>query len=164
MHLKLLIIHPDDLFRRHLAERLEIALSGIAEAATEAEAREIVVRRDFDVVLSGLPGPLAGRLALLAMIKELRPLTEVILLSGEEEQSLESSIQAMQLGAFDDLPVPLEIGVLQGRIREAARRRRARLKTRRRALSEGPPSGRPPEGRTAGGVASAGANPYKESR
>lgn len=130
MALKLLIIHPDEPFRRNLRERLELSSCQLFEAASQAEASEIALQHNLDVVLVAISGSSPERFALLSMIKSLRPLTEVILLSTLEEHSVESSIQAMQLGAFDDLSLPLEIPALQARILEACQRKRQRARAR----------------------------------
>lgn len=128
--LKLLIIHPDEPFRTHLRERLGIVNGRVFEAASAAEANEIAMRQDLDVAVVGPSGSKQEDVALLTMIKARRPLTEVILLSAMEEQSLNSSIQAMQLGAFDDLPLPLDIQALRTRIAEACQRKRERARPR----------------------------------
>jgi DNA-binding NtrC family response regulator len=131
MALRLLIIHPDDGFRRHLTERMRFDKGRMLEASTAAEASELILRRHFDVILIGVTGSRQDSFALLSMIKDLRPLTEVILLSPLEDHTLNGSIQAMQLGAFDDLPVPLDIHTLKNRIAGAYQRKTDREKIKR---------------------------------
>ena len=46
------------------------------------------------------------------------------------------AIQAMQLGAFDDLLVPLDINALHNRIHEAYARGEAMVKARRSMIGE----------------------------
>jgi DNA-binding NtrC family response regulator len=86
--------------------------------------------------LLGVVGPHQNVLSYLKMIKEIQPYTEVILLTALEEHSLYGSIQAMQLGAFDDLLVPLDIHALQKRIQEAFKRKKERVKAKRSAIRE----------------------------
>jgi DNA-binding NtrC family response regulator len=141
MSLKLLIIHTDDLFRTQLAERMRRESYLVFEAHPEAEATAIVQRTNFDVVLLGVAGPYQNSLELLKTIKQIRPYTEVILLTALEEHSLYGSIQAMQLGAFDDLLVPLDISALHSRIREAYQRKKERVKAKRSRIRDDRESG-----------------------
>ena len=136
MALKLLIVHSDDPFRKHLFERMRIERYVVFEASPEADAREILQRNNFDVVLLGSTGHHRKSLSLLRSIKEMRPHTEVILLTALEEHSLYASIQAMQMGAFDDLLVPLDINVLLNRIREAYERKKGRVKAARSMIRQ----------------------------
>jgi DNA-binding NtrC family response regulator len=148
MPLKILIIHTDEPFRRQLSERMRLENYLVFEASPEAEASDIIRRRNFDVVLLGVAGPHQNRMSLLKTIKEIRPYTEVILLTALEEHSLYGSIQAMQLGAFDDLLVPLDIHALHNRIQEAYERKKERVKVKRSTMMEG--RGRRTAGRPTG--------------
>lgn len=108
----------------------------VFEASQEQEASDLVRRTNLDVVLLGVVGSRQNSLSLLKLIKEIRPYTEVILLTALEEHSLYSSIQAMQLGAFDDLLVPLDLRALQNRIREAYTKKIERVKEKRSGGAE----------------------------
>jgi DNA-binding NtrC family response regulator len=136
MALKLLIVHTDELFRRNLAERMRLANYLVFEARPEAEATDIMQQTNVDVVLLGVAGPYHNSLSLLKTIKEMRPYTEVILLTATEEHSLYGSIQAMELGAFDDLLVPVDIQALHNRIQEAYQRKKQRVKAKRSTISQ----------------------------
>ena len=137
MALKLLIIHADNDFRRHLSERMRLEKYLVVEAAPEGEAGETIQRINFDVVLLGAAGAHHNSLSLLKRIKEIRPYTEVILLTPLEDHSLYGSMQAMQMGAFDDLLIPLDISALHSRIREAYRSKKKRVKTKRATIRKG---------------------------
>jgi len=128
MALKLLIVHPDELFRKHLSDRLRVENCRVFEAAQAAEASDIIQRDSMDVVLLGIGGPHPNRLSLLKMIKGISPYLEVILLTEAEEHSFKGTIQAMRLGAFDDLLLPVDIQTLLLRIREAFKRKKERIK------------------------------------
>lgn len=105
----------------------------VVEASPESGVTEIIQRSNFDVVLLGIAGPYRSALALLRTIKETRPFTEVILLTAVDEHSLYGSIQAMELGAFDDLLVPLDINTLHRRIEEAYQKKKEQVKAKRSA-------------------------------
>jgi len=128
---KLLIVEIDDAFRRHLAERLRAENFKIYEACQDTEARQILQRKIIDVVLLGSREFKQGGLMLLKDIKELKPLTEVILMTPAEDASLFASIQAMKLGAFDDLHIPFDMKKLIERI-TAAMQKNMKLKMLKR--------------------------------
>lgn len=136
MGLKLLIIYDDDAFRGQLAERMRMEKYVVSEASPDAEAGDLLQRSNFDVVLLGACGSRNTCLSLLRMIKDKRPHTEVILLTSLEDHSLYGSMQAMQLGAFDDLLVPLDVSTLHHRIREAYQRKKERVKAVRSTVKE----------------------------
>jgi len=125
---KLLIVELDDAFRRHLAERLRSENFKVYEACEETEARLVVQRKIIDVVLLGMREFKQGSLILLKAIKELKPLIEVILMTPTESTSLSASIQAMKLGAFDDLHIPFDMKKLIERIVAAKQRKLEREK------------------------------------
>jgi DNA-binding NtrC family response regulator len=126
--MKLLIIHPDDLFRSCLVERMRLENQRVLETSLEAEAEDIIQRENPDVVLLGATGSHQNRLSFLKRIRKVQPLAEVILLTAAEDHSFEGAIKAMQLGAFDDLLLPIDIHTLMGRIREAFKRKKARVR------------------------------------
>jgi DNA-binding NtrC family response regulator len=121
--IKLLIVEIDDAFRRHLAERLRAEKFKIYEACQDTEARQILQLKIIDVVLLGSREFKQGGLLLLKDIKELKPLTEVILMTPAEDPSLFASIQAMKLGAFDDLHIPFDMKKLIERITAARQKK-----------------------------------------
>lgn len=120
---KLLIVELDDAFRRHLAERLRSENFKVYEACEENEAIHVVQRKIVDVVLLGIREFKQGGLMLLKAIKECKPLIEVILMTPAESTSLFASIQAMKLGAFDDLHIPFDMKKLIERIIAAKQRK-----------------------------------------
>jgi DNA-binding NtrC family response regulator len=126
--MKLLIIHPDDLFRSCLVERMRIENQRVLETSMEADAEDIIQRENLDVVLLGATGSHQNRLSFLKRIRKVRPFAEVILLTAAEDHSFEGAIKAMQLGAFDDLLLPIDIHVLMSRIREAFKRKKVRMR------------------------------------
>ena len=129
---KVLVIETDESFRKLISERLRLERYKVYEACRESEARGMVLRKDFDVVLLGFKGDRQLALALLRTIKEVRPLVEVILLSSSEDHSLAASIEGMRLGAFDELLVPFDVETLVDRIQEACRRKSKRGAAARR--------------------------------
>jgi DNA-binding NtrC family response regulator len=119
----------DDAFRRHLAERLRAENFNVYEACQETEARQVIQRKVIDVVLLGMREFKQGGLMLLKAIKEMKPLIEVILMTPSDGASLIASIQAMKLGAFDDLHIPFDMKKLMERIAAARQRKQERENT-----------------------------------
>jgi DNA-binding NtrC family response regulator len=117
MGVNILIVEADPIFRESLAKRLSTEEWRILHADRSTEARKMVKRNDIDVVLLGLTSLKQEGLAILKMIKKLRPLTEVITINGSGQVAL--SIEGMKLGAFDDFMGPFTIDSLAGRIHEA---------------------------------------------
>ena len=135
---KLLIVEMDDAFRRHLAERLRTEKFKVYEACQDTEARQILQRKIIDVVLLGMREFKQGGLMLLKAIKEMKPLTEVILMTPAEGPSLIASIQAMKLGAFDELHIPFDMNKLMERITAARQRKAEREKAKKTNIQDKP--------------------------
>ena len=116
---EVLIVEADEVFRRNIAERLRIEGAVVVEAGNESEARDIAQNREIDVLLLGGKGIMQSGLPLLRFIKEIFPSIEVILMTPSEHHSLYVSIEAMKMGAFDDLLIPFDIKTLLERIHAA---------------------------------------------
>ncbi|RPJ80550.1 MAG: response regulator [Deltaproteobacteria bacterium] len=134
MGMKLLIIHPDDLFRSRLVERMRLENQMVFETSIEAEAKDIIQRENLDVVLLGTMGEYQDRLAFLKMIRKVQPFTEVIFLTAAEDHSFDNAIKAMQMGAFDDLLLPIDFHALFNRIREAFTRKKLRMRVMKKNM------------------------------
>ncbi len=84
--------------------RVSIVDSGV-------KALELIKDKDFDVVFTDFKMPDIDGLELLAMIKEYRPATEVIIVTGHG--TMESAIQAMKFGSYDYIQKPFKLDVLR---------------------------------------------------
>lgn len=122
--LRVLVIETDESFRRKIAHHLRLDDCTVIEACEETSALGILRKREVDVVLLGLHGFRTTALALLREIKQIRPASEVILMNVSEELTL--SMEAMRLGAFDDLWAPIEMETLVARVKEAHERKKRR--------------------------------------
>lgn len=119
-----LIVDDDEDFRPLLLQRL-IRTGFAAEAADSgAQALEIGQRRQFDVAVFDMQMPGMTGLELLEKYKAIFPETEVILLTGQG--TIESAVQAMQLGAFNYLLKPFGMSELEAQIKKAGERRELR--------------------------------------
>ena len=75
------------------------------------KALELIKDKDFDVVFTDFKMPDINGLELLAVIKEYRPLTEVIVVTGHG--TMESAVQAMKYGSYDYIQKPFKLDVLK---------------------------------------------------
>ena len=80
--------------------------------------------KDIEVVLLDAKMPGLDGIETLKRIKKKWPLIEVIMLTGHS--TLDSAVNAIQLGAFDYLLKPIDIEQLVSKIEKAAGRRRHR--------------------------------------
>lgn len=71
------------------------------------KALELMEERDFDIVFTDLMMPEFSGFELLTAIKELRPDTEVIIVTGYG--TIESAIEAMRLGSYDYIQKPIKL-------------------------------------------------------
>ena len=106
---------------------LALQLEGLEVVGTTDANRALtaLAHTDFDVALVDLVMPDMNGLELLTRIKRLRPLTEVVMLTGHP--SARQALEGLADGAFDFLPKPAGIAVVAARVRRAceARRRKA---------------------------------------
>jgi len=105
---KVLVVDDEERFRTTLAKMLTAQGLEVLTAAGGEEALEKLQARPCDVVLLDIRMPGMGGIKALSAIKELDPLTEVIVLSGHA--SLDAAMELMQRGAYDYLlkPCPVE--------------------------------------------------------
>lgn len=83
----------------------------VASASTAEEARALVARRRFDIVLLDLALQGETRLEILTHVVETHPDTVVIVLSSSP--SLPPCIEALRAGAWDYLPKPISASHLE---------------------------------------------------
>ncbi len=71
------------------------------------KAFELVKEKDFDIVFTDLKMPDLNGLELLKAVKNFRPKTEVIIITGYG--SIETAVEALQLGGYDYLQKPIKL-------------------------------------------------------
>lgn len=120
MGIHILIIEAENRFRKNLYTCLQAEGFTVDKVTQQDDVVTIVAKEKIDTVLLGVDGLGREGLALIRPIKTIRPMTEIILINDASHMDL--SIEGMELGAFDDFLIPLDIESLAKRIREAVNR------------------------------------------
>ena len=108
--IKVLLVDDEQELVEILSGRLESRGFSVDTALSGDEAITIVQARDYDVIILDVFMPGKDGIQTLKEVKTLKPLTEVIMLSGNA--TLELAIEGMQHGAFDFLVKPADMGDL----------------------------------------------------
>jgi DNA-binding NtrC family response regulator len=114
---RILLIDTEGDLLGALSREIEAAGFHVEIVADGRKALELVDLVSFDVVILEAGAPETGGLDTLGRIKQSRPETEVIILTGCE--SAETALAGMQDGAFDYLLKPCDSETLLERIHRA---------------------------------------------
>jgi len=124
----ILLVDDDDALLQALPEALALRMPAIQVqvCVSAVEALERIRQYDYDAIISDIKMPGMDGLALLTRIKELRPETPTLLITGHGEHDL--TIQALRGGAYDFIQKPLDrdyfVAALQRAIQAYGLRRR----------------------------------------
>ena len=117
-----LIVDDEQEFRDMTIKRLNKRNLHCEGAESGEKALECINKGDFDVVLLDVKMPGMGGVETLKEIKRMKPLIEVVMLTGHA--SVESGIDGMKLGAFDYLMKPMELDPLLEKLKDAYEKKR----------------------------------------
>ncbi len=117
MKVRVLLVDDEVQFVETLAERLETRGFAVDTAFSGDQAIEKIRQKDLDVVVLDVLMPGITGIDTLREIKRLKPLTEVIMLTGHA--TVETAIEGMKLGAYDYLMKPTDINDLVDKITKA---------------------------------------------
>ncbi len=106
MNIRILVVDDEAEFVEALSERLVMRDYDVTTALSGKEAIEKIHGYNFDVVILDVSMPEMNGVEVLREIKAVKPLTEVIMLTGHS--TVESAIDGMKLGALDYLMKPCE--------------------------------------------------------
>ncbi|KJS00522.1 MAG: hypothetical protein VR65_11845 [Desulfobulbaceae bacterium BRH_c16a] len=117
-----LVVDDEDEFREVIIKRLVKRGLKVEGAEGGRKALEILEHSRTDVVLLDVKMPEMDGIETLRQIRSLKPLVEVILLTGHA--SVDSGIEGMKLGAFDYLMKPIELDPLLEKLEDAYEKKR----------------------------------------
>ena len=122
MKTRVLLVDDEKEFIESLSERLELRLFDVKTAFNGDDAVNLLQQEDMDVVVLDVLMPGKDGIATLTEIKKLKPLTQVIMLTGNA--TVETAISGMKRGAYDYLIKPTETEDLVKKITSAAKLKR----------------------------------------
>jgi DNA-binding NtrC family response regulator len=131
----ILVVEDDDAMRTLLSEILHPLDATVASARNGAQACDMLEREDVSVVLTDLRMPHADGLRVMRHARQVNPLTEVVLLTGQA--TVESAVEALKGGACDYLRKPFEPADLRRTVERALQH--AVLNRENQRLREAPP-------------------------
>ncbi len=120
--IKILLVEDEQPSREAMTLLLSSAGYELTPCATGNEALQALGQEQFDIVLTDLLLPDINGIDILSRVKELSPITEVILITGYA--SAETAVKAMKEGAFDYITKPLNIDELRLIIGKATEKQR----------------------------------------
>ncbi len=121
MKIRVLLVDDEKEFVDLVAQRLASRDFDVSTVNSGEEAIEKIKEYNFDVVILDILMPGMSGIDTLRAIKQLKPLTEVILLTGHA--AVDTAIEGMKLGAYDYLTKPCEITDLVVKIGKAYERK-----------------------------------------
>lgn len=114
---KVLVVDDEKDFLEMTIKRMQKKNIRCEGVESGEEAIEKIKSGKFDVVLLDVKMPGMDGVETLREIKQIKPLTEVVMLTGHA--SVESGIDGMKLGAFDYLMKPIELDLLLEKLSDA---------------------------------------------
>jgi len=121
MKTRLLLVDDEEQFVNQLADRLRLRDYDVTTVFSGETAIEKIKEYLFDVVILDVSMPGIDGIEALSEFKKIKPLTEVIMLTGHA--TVESAIEGMKIGAFDYLMKPCETEDLLSKIEKACERK-----------------------------------------
>ncbi len=118
---KVLLVDDEDVFREATARQLKVRGFVVNTADSGQAALELVHSDPPDVVLLDQQMPTMQGSEVFAAIKQVNPLIEVIMLTGNT--SVDDALELMKLGTFDYLMKPINIEELLYKIEDAYARK-----------------------------------------
>jgi two-component system response regulator CpxR len=131
MKIRVLLVDDETDFREALAERLEVRRFLVTQASSGDEAIELLKGQEVDVVVLDMLMPGKDGMQTLREIKEIRPLAEIILLTGHGTPG--KGVDSIQTGAFNYMTKPANLKDLLENIVNAFKRKSEHEERIRRA-------------------------------
>ncbi len=117
MKTRVLIVDDEEKFSDPLAERLTLRDYDVTTSQSGEDAVARIKQYNYDVVVLDVLMPGMSGTETLREIKKIKPLTEIIMLTGHA--TVESAVEGMRLGATDFLMKPCKTEDLISKIQKA---------------------------------------------
>ncbi|MFA4915808.1 MAG: response regulator [Syntrophales bacterium] len=114
---KVLLVDDEKDFLEIMVERMSARGMEVTTATSALGAIKLIENQPYDVIILDLMMPEMDGLEALKVIKEKRPDSEIILLTGHA--TVEKGIEAMKLGAMDLIEKPADLKALTEKIKKA---------------------------------------------
>ncbi len=134
MNIRLLLVDDEKEFVDVLAERLRIRNVDVSVAFSGEEALKKMDEFNFDVVILDVNMPGISGIDTLKEIKKKKPITEVLMLTGQG--TIDAAIEGMKQGALDFLIKPCELDKLMKKIKNAYERKSDQDEKIKKALAD----------------------------
>jgi len=121
MKVRVLLVDDEKEFVDVMGERLIANDFDVSTTFSGEEAIAKLKEYNFDVVILDILMPGINGIETLRQMKQIKPLPEVILLTGHA--AVDSAIEGMKLGAYDYLVKPCEFNDLVDKINKAYQRK-----------------------------------------
>ena len=115
--MKLMIVDDEQRFLESMEKLLKRKGYNVETAASGEECLEKVEREAFDVVILDVKMPGIDGVETLKRIKSMRPLMEVVMLTGHG--TVENAVEGMRNGAYNYLLKPCDIDSLESTMNAA---------------------------------------------
>ena len=119
---KILVVDDDQSIRDTLSNYLKRQEYDVHSAENGVVALEIIKKINPDLIITDVRMPEMDGLELLGKVKEIDTHIQVIMISAFDD--MQSTVKAMQTGAYDYIEKPLEIDKLKLRIKRALENKR----------------------------------------
>ncbi|MDO9333743.1 MAG: response regulator [Dehalococcoidales bacterium] len=116
----ILIVDDEPIVRESLRDWLEDAGYKVETAETGEQALELIMTRDFSVIILDIRLPGRTGITVLREVKEKKPDIKAIIITAYPSSDL--TAEAMKLGAIDYLVKPIAPDDLERLVREAVRK------------------------------------------
>ncbi|AFM26987.1 response regulator [Desulfomonile tiedjei] len=121
MNAKVLLVDDEEQFVEVLAQRLQTRGFHVETTFNGDDAIQLIGQRDVDVVILDVLMPGRDGIEVLREIKRIKPLIEVIMLTGHG--TVDTAISGMKLGAYDYLMKPTDTTELVEKITKSFQRK-----------------------------------------
>jgi DNA-binding NtrC family response regulator len=130
--MRVLVVEDEADFRQTMVNRLSKRNIDASGAETGEKALKLINKFTYDVVILDIRLPGLDGISVLREIKKIKPLIEVVLLTGHG--TVESGIEGMKLGAYDYMLKPAKFDDIIEKIQHAYEKKCVRSEKIRQAF------------------------------